>query len=155
MHLKRPLPRRGLKLSHSKPGCRVSVLPFFNTKIDAIKRFPILSSFRRLLFSVSYSPVNPCLPGGERVFESTIYMSDESNRFVSWPMKKKKTDFHPSKLYASLLGQSVRRDPLNASKRQGLPTISSLVAKGFRESLLSWSWLELVDVRWIVVSSKL
>ncbi len=65
MHLKIPLLSRGLRLSGSKPSSRVSVIDFYVKQI--LSGFLTSSSFRKVLFSASYSRINPCLIAGERI----------------------------------------------------------------------------------------
>jgi hypothetical protein len=66
MHLKMPVLSRGLKLSNSKPGCRVSALHFLG-EIDTTNDFLTSSSIRWAFFSASYFRINPCFTAEKRI----------------------------------------------------------------------------------------
>ncbi len=73
VHSKIPLLSRGLKLSNSKPGCRVSALPFF-CKIESTNGFLTSSSIKYVLFSASYF-INPCFTAGKELSVENVFNS--------------------------------------------------------------------------------
>jgi hypothetical protein len=66
MHLKIPILSRGLKLSNSKPGCKVSVLHFF-WEIEITNGFLTSSLFGKVPSSAFYSRINLCFTARKRI----------------------------------------------------------------------------------------
>jgi hypothetical protein len=68
MQLKIPLLSWGLKLSNSKPGCRVSALQFFVKKIHTTGGFLTVElNQKSVLFSASSTRINPSFTAGKRI----------------------------------------------------------------------------------------
>jgi hypothetical protein len=66
MHLKIPLLSRGLKVSNSKPGCKLSALDLFVKSIQPLAFSYQAQSDKRFL-QLLISELNPCFTAGKQI----------------------------------------------------------------------------------------